>query len=353
MAESSADDPSISIIVPVKNMAGTIRDLLDSLMNLDYDREKLEIIVVDGNSTDGTREIVEEYPVVLVEEEGRGLNAARNTGIRWSTGEIVAFTDGDCVVPPDWARSIAKNFSDPSVGFVGGLVEGYNKDDFLSTYMDETFFQAKPGFRWRKETTDLALLQFPAGCNMAFSRHALEKINFFDERIYYGFDDLDPVEQLGSRGFRIVLDPEVFVWHRHRTSLRGLLKQHFNYGRGGALLIVYKRASRLARWFTTYLFSTTFAISLTVLMVATGIILNHPLPIQFISGTGLAAFMLVMAFYVRTAVRTRSLRKLILYPMLDFTRGLFFTLGGLTQLFRTIIGEGSRAQKESFKGDEG
>ena len=347
MVESSADDPSISIIVPVKNVAETIRDLLDSLMKLDYDKNKLEIIVVDGNSTDDTRKIVKEYAVTLIEEEGRGLNAARNTGIRWSTGEIIAFTDGDCVVPSDWAMSIAKNFSDPFVGFVGGLVKGYNNDDFLSEYIDETFFHAKPGFSERKEATNLNLLQFPAGCNMAFSKHTLEKINFFDERIYYGFDDLDPVEQLGIRGFRIVLDPDVYVWHQHRRSLKAVLKQHFNYGRGGALLMIYKRASRLARWFTTYLFSTTLAISLVLMMAATGMILNHVLLIQLISGFGLAAYVLVMAFYIKTAIKSHSLKKLTLYPALDFTRGFFFTLGGITQFFKTIIGERPHDQKES------
>ena len=89
----SSDDPSIAVIVPVRNMARTVKDLLDSLMKLDYDEDKLEIIFVDGNSGDGTKEIIEEYPVKLVDEEGRGLNAARNTGIRHSTGELLAYTE--------------------------------------------------------------------------------------------------------------------------------------------------------------------------------------------------------------------------------------------------------------------
>jgi len=72
---------SLSIIVPVLNMAKTIRALMESLMKLDYDEDKLEIIVVDGDSNDGTKEIIEEYPVRLVQQEGKGLNAARNTGI--------------------------------------------------------------------------------------------------------------------------------------------------------------------------------------------------------------------------------------------------------------------------------
>lgn len=60
MAESPSDDLSIAVIVPVRNMARTVRDLLDSLMKLDYDEDKLEIVFVDGNSTDGTREIIGE-----------------------------------------------------------------------------------------------------------------------------------------------------------------------------------------------------------------------------------------------------------------------------------------------------
>lgn len=348
MTELPNVESSISIVVPVKNAMGTVRDLLDSLMKLDYKKENIEIIFVDGNSTDDTKSIIKNYPVLLVEEEGQGLNAARNTGVRRSTGKIIAFTDGDCIVSSNWAKSIVKNFRDPSVGFVGGLVEGYEKNSLLSEYLDETFFQAKPGFSGRKETTDLNLLQFPAGCNMAFRRHALEKINFFDERIFYGFDDLDPVEQLGRKGFRIVLDPDVLVWHRHRTSLKEMLTQHFNYGRGGALLIIYKRASRLSQWFTTYLFSSTFAIILLILMVMTGLVLNQMLPFTFIFISVLTIFVTIMAFYIKTAISSHSLKKLFLYPILDMARGLFFTFGGLTQLLRTITRKDNPLQKDSL-----
>lgn len=327
--------PSISVIVPVRNSAKTIGDLLDSLMSLEYTPDRLEIVVVDGNSSDGTRKIVEEYPVLLVDEEGKGLNAARNTGIKWSTGEIVAYTDGDCVVPPDWARSIARNFRSPLVGFVGGNVEGYDKGNFLSIYMDETFFHAKPSFKWRKVDNRLNLLQFPAGCNMAFRRDALAKIDYFDERIEFGFDDLVPVEEVGDRGFRIILDPEVYVYHQHRTHLGEMLLQHFNYGRGGAKLIRAKRReSKLAQWFTTYLISSTFSLALTSALLTLGLLLNQRVPLEIALG-GLTFFYAVLTvLYLETALRTRSLRKMLFYPILDITRGVVFTLGGVTQLFR-------------------
>ncbi|RLI07136.1 hypothetical protein DRO24_03640 [Candidatus Bathyarchaeota archaeon] len=330
-------EPYVSIIVPVKNSADTIGELMDSLMKLEYNREKLEIIVVDGRSTDGTREIVRRYPVRLLEEEGRGLNAARNTGVRYSKGEIIAFTDGDCVVPSNWIRAIIENFRDPSVGFVGGLVKGYRRDNFLSVYMDETFFHAVPSFSNRYETTDLKMLCFPAGCNMAFRRHALEKIDLFDERIYYGFDDLEPVEELSLRGFRIILDPRVFVWHKHRTTLWGLVKQHFNYGRGGSLLLIHKRASRLARWFSAYLFSTTILLFLSIFLLALGLTLIPKL-LRILLTLAVSVYTLHMALYARTAIRSKKMRKMFLYPLLDVLRGFSFTLGGLFQLGRSLLG---------------
>jgi glycosyltransferase involved in cell wall biosynthesis len=348
MRENEIENPpSISVIVPVRNSANTIGDLMDSLMGLEYETEKLEIVVVDGDSSDGTRKIVEEYPVLLVDEEGKGLNAARNTGIKWSTGEIVAYTDGDCVVPPDWARSIAKNFRSPIVGFVGGNVEGYAKGSFLSTYMDETFFHAKPNFKWRKVDKRLNLLQFPAGCNMAFRRDVLAKIDYFDERINYGFDDLIPVEEVGEIGFRIVLDPEVYVYHKHRTHLGEMLLQHFNYGRGGAKLMRAKRkVSKLAQWFTTYLISSTFSLALTSALLILGLLLNQRVPLEIALGTFTFFYAVLTVLYLETALRTRSLRKMLFYPILDITRGVVFTMGGWAQLIRENAGSDERVSAE-------
>lgn len=335
MTEPHDPLPFLSIIIPVLNVARTVRDLMDSLMELDYPRDRMEVLAVDGGSTDGTREIVREYPVRLLDQEGRGLNAARNTGLKYSRGEIVAFTDGDCVVPPNWPRAIARNFQDPRVSFVGGTLQGYDKSEPLSVYLDETFFQVSPFFRWRTETTDLHLLHFPAGANMAFRKRVLERINFFDERIVYGFDDLEPVEKLGLRGFRIVLDPDVMVWHQHRTTLRAMLKQHFNYGRGGGLLLVHKRASQLAKWYAAYLISTTFGTIFLLFMLVLGIWLRHMLPIQIALGTVLIGFLVIQAYYLSSAVKQKTLWKVFAYPALDFLRGVCLTLGGLSQLVKS------------------
>jgi len=331
----AGEELSISVIVPVLNMAKTVRDLMESLMRLYYDDDKLEIIVVDGDSKDGTKEIVQEYPFLLVQQEGRGLNAARNTGIKYSTGEIIAYTDGDCVVPQGWVKAIVANFHDPGVGFVGGTLEGYNKNETLSNYMDETFFQVTPGFRFRIEGTDLRLLHFPAGANMAFRREALARVDFFDENITYGFDDLEPVEEMGLKGFRIVLDPEVNVLHQHRSTLGGLMKQHFNYGRGGTLLLINKRTSNLAYWFSSYMIFMTSMLVFFLFMMYLWHKIRHPLPLNLGLGS-LGLFMLVIMFYyLPVSFSTGKPWKLLVYPVLDLLRGLTFAFGGVYQMFRS------------------
>ena len=328
--------PTFSVIVPVMNMVHTIKDLLDSLMNLEYDNEKLEIIIVDGNSRDGTLEIMKEYPFRVIQQEGKGLNAARNTGIKYSKGDIIAYTDGDCVVPPGWAKAIANNFKDEWVSFVGGTLEGYNTSHPLSTYMDETFFQVTPGYKLRIETNTLRMLQLPAGANMAFRRSALARIKFFDENIYYGFDDLQPVEELSFKGFKIILDPEVMVWHQHRSTLPSLLKQHFNYGRGGTLLVIHKRASQLARWFAQFLIATTFSLSTFIFLMILGFRLERFFPYQLGLGTLTIGLITIMFYYLPLAIRTKKLWIIMAYPILDMLRGLSFTFGGLYQLAKSL-----------------
>lgn len=329
--------PSLSIIVPVLNMGKTIRDTLESLMHIDYPKEKYEVIVVDGNSKDDTRKIVKEYPVKLVDQEGTGLNAARNTGIKHSSGEILAYTDGDCVVPPNWAKRIVKNFTEPLIGFVGGTMEGYDKANILSNYMDESLFQSTPGFRIRIETNDLKLMQFPAGANMAFRRRALERVKFFDENITYGFDDLQPVEAMGFKGFRIVLDPEVNILHQHRSTLKDLMKQHFNYGRGGSLLVIHKRASILASWYAAYLISTLAIISILSFLLYIGFKIDHPMPFNLASGILGLYWTFNAIYYLPISLQTGKPWKILVYPALDILRGIAFTFGGLYQMIESLL----------------
>src|SRR6476646_11757769 len=90
--------PKVSVVVPVYNGEETIKTCVESLVGLDYPRDRFEVLIVDNKSTDGTRRVVEKYPVTLLQEAAvQSSYAARNLGVARSSGEIIAFTDADCV----------------------------------------------------------------------------------------------------------------------------------------------------------------------------------------------------------------------------------------------------------------
>jgi glycosyltransferase involved in cell wall biosynthesis len=315
-------EPTVSIVVPVFNAEATVKDLLDSLYNVDYDINKLEIIIVDGGSTDKTRDIIERYPVNLFIQEKKGLNVARNIGIQNSSGEVILFTDSDCVVPKNWVKKVIKNFDSNEIGCVGGSVSRY-KDAFLSKYADDSLLPVLRKFKNREILNNVKPpLNYPAGCNMAFRRSALKVTKGFDESILFPFEEDELVERVCLAGYKMVLDPDVKIKHKHRNSLKGLLKQTFSYGKGGAKLFRRKKSGdKLAFWnFLTLLFFSIWAISVissSFLALSVDSIFLFPLFLITVIPFGL-----LILFYFLKAVRERDSSK-ILYPFIDLIR--FFT----------------------------
>jgi glycosyltransferase involved in cell wall biosynthesis len=335
--EKSEYYPKVSVIVPVKNGAAHIGELLDSLMQVEYEKDKLEIIVVDGNSTDKTREIVSEYPVKLLLEERPGLNAARNTGIKNSNGEIIVFTDADCIIPEDWIKKIVENFQDQQVGCVGGNVIGYY-DSFLSRYSDESLIPVMRIFRKREVLTSVKPPQkYPAGCNMALRKDALEKAELFDEGIKYGFDEDELVERICKIGYNMVLDPNVVVKHKHRPVLKELLRQNFSYGRGlGLMLRKMGIKSAFPKWILLCIVGF-FLWGLIILTLAIHALLTS----SFASQITLLSMLLLppfglMVFYGYQTIKKRDKKygRVLVYPFIDIARALAFIFGGICQLFK-------------------
>ncbi len=327
MTEKNIYESTVSVIVPVLNAELTIKELLDSLVKVDYDKGRLEVILVDGGSTDKTREIIGMYPVKLVIEPRRGLNVARNTGLRDSQGEIVLFTDSDCVVPKDWVGKMVRNFEDAKVGCAGGSASRY-KETFLFKYSDESIMPVLRIFK-KHEVLDNVKppLGYPAGCNMAFRRVAIDKVGGFNEDIQHGFDEDELVERICRVGYKMVLDPEATVKHQHRGSLRGLLKQTFNYGRGGAFLFTKKKmGDRIARWNLTTLISFLIWFVTNTCLVLLTLVVNWFFIVPLLLLT-LVPFLFLTLFYASKATRGSSPFIVVIYPVVDMLRFFVYCLG--------------------------
>lgn len=119
----------ISVVIPVYNEEKYIGACLDSLMKQTVPAD--EIIVVNNNSTDNTAKIIKKYPVRMLNEKRQGMTFARNKGFNEAQYEIIARTDADTILPPNWIKRIKKSFADESIVAISGPAEFYDLPEFI------------------------------------------------------------------------------------------------------------------------------------------------------------------------------------------------------------------------------
>lgn len=220
--------PAISVIIPSYNSRQTIGRCLDSVIRQEID-EPYEVIVIDS-STDGTDDIVcQNFPTVhLISFETRvGAAEARQEGIKLATAPIMAFTDSDCVVQPDWLNSLLKRHREGDYAGVGGSV--MNGTPRSAVGSAEYLFEFN-------EYHPLAPLRFVTNiptCNIAYTRSALLNHRFEGgpSGRFYQAEDMVLNWELVRRGAKILFDPQIRVVHLNRTALRSAMRHHYLLGR--------------------------------------------------------------------------------------------------------------------------
>jgi len=221
--------PKISVVVCAYNAESTMDACLASLQGLRY--PAYEIVVVNDGSRDRTGQIADSYEGVrVIHQENRGLSAARNVGIASARGEIVAFTDSDCVADPDWLYYLAATFISSGLPAVGGPNLPPPEDSFVASCV-----AASPGGPLHVLLDDEEAEHIP-GCNMAFRREVLEEINGFDPIFRSAGDDVDLCWRIQERGHRIGFSPAAMVWHFRRNTVQAYIGQQRGYGKAEALL---------------------------------------------------------------------------------------------------------------------
>src|SRR5229473_1598378 len=221
--------PKVSVVVCAYNAESTMAACLESLRDLRY--PAYEIVVVDDGSTDRTGAIADEYEGLhVIHQENQGLSAARNVGIAASTGEIIAFTDSDCVVDPDWLYYLVATFLSSGQAAVGGPNLPPPEDSLVASCV-----AASPGGPLHVLLDDEEAEHIP-GCNMAFRREVLEEIGGFDPLYRAAGDDVDVCWRLQDRGYRIGFSPAAMVWHFRRNTMKAYIGQQKGYGKAEALL---------------------------------------------------------------------------------------------------------------------
>jgi GT2 family glycosyltransferase len=241
--------PVVSVVVCTHERTESLAECLHSLSALDY--PYVEIVVVDNAPrTTRTREFVDAYGdprARYVCAEIPGLSAARNHGVLHARGEIVAFTDDDVVVDPQWVRGLVRGFGRrPDVALVTGLVLAAELES-----PSQGLFERKVSwgadlaprlFAVGSSVPEVVMTPFNcgmvgAGASFAARRQTLLQIGPFDEALGAGTpsrggEDLDYFSRVLGSGQAIAYEPASLVWHHHRRDMENLRRQMLGYGSG-------------------------------------------------------------------------------------------------------------------------
>ena len=226
------DLPAVTVVVPVYQGEKCIGECIESLLALDYPKEKIEIIIVDNNSTDKTVEIVKKYSVKCIVETKRGACCARNTGYRNASYGLIAFTDSDCIADKKWIRELVKHFKDEKVGGCGGHLEPTPPKNIIEEYVIYKDILSQERALKRERVS----FPFLITANAIYRKKTLDEVNGFDENFIVGGEDADLSWRINWAGHKIVFEPKAIVYHKHRTTLASLLKQIKSYGSGTSYL---------------------------------------------------------------------------------------------------------------------
>jgi GT2 family glycosyltransferase len=237
--------PKVSVIVCSYNGGQTLEACLRSLKKVNY--PDYEVVLVDDGSTDNTKEIVSHHPWVnAIHQPNMGLSVARNVGAAHATGEIIAYTDSDCMADPDWLYYLVGTLLSGNYAGVGGPNISPPAQNW-----QQACVAAAPGGPSHVLLTDVVAEHIP-GCNMAFHRWAFDKIGGFDPEYRKAGDDVDFCWRLQQEGEVIAFSPSAIVWHYRRFTLKAFRKQQEGYGEAESLLrfkhLVFFGPTGTAKW---------------------------------------------------------------------------------------------------------
>jgi len=225
--------PLVSIIIPVKNDSLLLKACLESISNLDYPKDRFEVIVADGMSTDGSAEVAKYYGAKVILNAKQTVSPGRNIAFKHAAGEIIAFTDADCVVDKAWISNSLKYFADEKIACVGGPNLTPSDEGSFGKAVGFVFNQKifSAGSIHARESREIMEVKSIPGCNAIYRKDTLDKVMPINESLLT-CDDTELNQRLIDKGYKLLYAPDVFVWHYRRPNSKRLFKQMYRYAIG-------------------------------------------------------------------------------------------------------------------------
>lgn len=223
--------PSVAVIVPCYNEESTVVATCESLLALDYPSDKLEIILVDDGSTDGTSAALARFAahpqVRIITKKNGGKHTALNAGVAVTNAEIIGCLDADSFVEPDSLREIVPCFEDQNVGATTGAMSVHKPGNILQHMQNAEYIF---GITFRHAIASINGLYVTPGPFSFYRRSTVEKLGGF--RYGHQTEDMEMALRLQQEGYSIENAPRARVYTKTPSTVATLIKQRTRWTAG-------------------------------------------------------------------------------------------------------------------------
>ncbi|MFH1810517.1 MAG: glycosyltransferase [Pseudomonadota bacterium] len=241
----SAALPFASIIIPTRDRPQALKACLRALTAQDFPGERFEVIVVNDGGREALPTVLAEFEgqlgLTLLSQEGTGPASARNKGAGVARGDLLVFTDDDCVPAPTWLRAlVSRSTLNPGHALGGQTINALHDNVYASA--SQLIVDAV--YAYYNSSPENA--GFFTTNNLAVPRDVFRAIGGFDET-FQTAEDREFCDRWRFQGFSLRYAPEAKIHHRNDMGMAGYLRQHFRYGRGAFCFQVARAARRRRR----------------------------------------------------------------------------------------------------------
>jgi glycosyltransferase involved in cell wall biosynthesis len=337
----------VSVVIAAYNSAALLAGCLEALGRQTMPPENFELIVVDDGSTDDTRQVCERAGARYIYQENQGPAVARNLGVREARGEVVAFTDADCLPEPDWLEQLTAPFAAQEVSAAKGAYRSRQPE--LVARLVQLEYEAK-----YERLKRFCYIDFIDTYSAAYRREVFLASGGFDERYTTAsLEDQELSFRLHEGGHKMVFRPQALVYHRHPASLGDYWRKKYKNGYWKAFLIRAHPGRVRGDHHTPQAYKLQIALAalLPPLLVAAPFSGLAAAALGGVGGLFLAASVPFMWF---AAPRDKAVA--LLYPALSLVRSLGLAAGLLVGFGAHFLGQEARLRargRDRVKGREG